>query len=105
MNHAKVAATALEACMALGRPPSSDWFNKDYEILRKFAELLAAEVGIAQYQRGYEEGKAFERDRICKIVYGMCISDNNAFEIVQAIKAVTAKGASNHDNQGNDSTG
>ena len=48
---------------------------------------------------------AAERDRVCKIVYGKCISDNNAFEIVQAIKAVTEKGASNYAAERNDNTG
>jgi len=28
-----------------------------------------------------------EREAICKIVYGLCVSDNNAQEIVEAIRA------------------
>lgn len=27
-----------------------------------------------------------ERDRVCRIVYGLCISDNNAREIVEALR-------------------
>lgn len=38
------------------------------EMLLHFANLVAAEVGIAQYQRGYEEGKAFEREACANIV-------------------------------------
>lgn len=59
----------------------------------------------AMARAAWDAAIAAERDRVCKIVYGKCISDNNAFEIVQAIKAVTEKGASNHDAERNDSTG
>jgi len=34
---------------------------------------------------------AAERDVICGIVYGLCISDNNAQEIVNAIRARGSK--------------
>ena len=34
---------------------------------------------------------AAEREAICPIVYGLCISDNNAQEIVNAIRARGSK--------------
>ena len=37
------------------------------EMLLHFANLIAAEVGIAQYQRGYEEGEKFEREQCAAI--------------------------------------
>jgi len=51
-----------------------DWMvlrNEDSDALARFAALVAAA----------------ERTRACRIVTGLCISDNNAREICQAIRA------------------
>jgi hypothetical protein len=52
--------------------------NWHHEIER-FAALVA------------EAERAAEREAICPIVYGLCISDNNAQEIVNAIRARGSK--------------
>ena len=46
-----------------------------YEKLQRFAALVAEA----------------EREAICQIVYGLCVSDNNAQEIVNAIRARGSK--------------
>jgi hypothetical protein len=38
-----------------------------------------------------EAERAAEREAICPIVYGLCVSDNNAQEIVNAIRARGSK--------------
>jgi hypothetical protein len=49
--------------------------NGQVEALERFAALVAEA----------------EREAICPIVYGLCISDNNAQEIVNAIRARGSK--------------
>jgi hypothetical protein len=53
--------------------------NGEVEALERFAALVA------------EAERAAEREAICPIVYGLCISDNNAQEIVNAIRARGSK--------------
>jgi hypothetical protein len=48
-----------------------------------FADMLTTVVAT-------DAAKA-EREAICSIVYGLCISDNNAQEIVNAIRARGSK--------------
>jgi len=43
---------------------------------------IAAGDSLARY-RFAESVAAAEREAICKIVYGLCVSDNNAQEIVE----------------------
>ena len=47
-------------------------------------------LSVAQLQliaeRAYAQGAAAERERACHIVTGLCISDNNAREINEAIR-------------------
>ena len=47
------------------------WWPLNNDTLERFAELVAAA----------------ERERACRIVTGLCISDNNAREIREAIRA------------------
>ena len=50
--------------------------------------MVAADEVIARFFKlAYEAGAAAERTRACRIVTGLCISDNNAREICEAIKA------------------
>jgi predicted phosphohydrolase len=46
---------------------------------------------IARLRLENERLREAERDVICDIVYGLCISDNNAQEIVNAIRARGSK--------------
>lgn len=52
-----------------------------------FAALVAdaATKYAPDYKTGYADGVYAERKANCAIVYGLCISDNNAAEIVKAI--------------------
>jgi hypothetical protein len=60
--------------------PESLYGRTDYVVMTWFElERFAALVAEA------------EREAICPIVYGLCISDNNAQEIVNAIRARGSK--------------
>jgi hypothetical protein len=39
------------------------------------------------FKLAYEAGTAAERTRACRIVTGLCISDNNAREICEAVRS------------------
>ena len=58
--------------------------------LARFAALVAAaakeEMLMAGNDQWLEEARKAERDRACRIVTGLCISDNNAREINEAIR-------------------
>ena len=54
-------------------------------------ESIKAGDGLARY-RYAEYVAAAEREAICPIVYGLCVSDNNAQEIVNAIRARGSNG-------------
>ena len=56
---------------------------------------MAREQGLSEYmqgavatffQIGLEEGAQVEREAVCRIVTGLCVSDNNAEEINRAIR-------------------
>ncbi len=51
---------------------------------------ITAGDGLARY-RYAEYVAAAEREACAKIVYGLCVSDNNAQEIVNAIRARGSK--------------
>jgi predicted ATPase len=51
------------------------YYNAQGKAIERFAALVAAA----------------EREAICQIVYGLCVSDNNAQEIVNAIRARGSK--------------
>lgn len=63
------------------------------EDLARFAALVAAaakeEMLMAGNDQWLEEARKAERDRACHIVTGLCISDNNAREINEAIRSAT----------------
>jgi hypothetical protein len=48
---------------------------------------LTMEAVEKAYQMGLTAGARAEREAVCRIVTGLCISDNNAEEINQAIRA------------------
>ena len=65
---------------------------------------MAREAGFPDYAMGLASEDAWqkterfaalvaeaEREAICPIVYGLCVSDNNAQEIVNAIRARGSK--------------
>ena len=54
-------------------------------MLMRFAALVAAKVGIAQYQRGYKEGKAFEREQCAKLECEAGVYTNH--DMAEAIRA------------------
>jgi hypothetical protein len=68
---------------------------------RKDAVKLAQKAGFYITEKGDPLAPVFlrfaalvaeaEREAICPIVYGLCISDNNAQEIVNAIRARKSK--------------
>ena len=64
MNREEVMEMAYESGMIAG-------YEGEPDLLERFAALVAAA----------------ERDRACRIVTGLCISDNNAREINEAIRA------------------
>jgi hypothetical protein len=66
---------------------------------------MAREAGFPDYAMGLASEDAWqkterfaalvaeaEREAICPIVYGLCVSDNNAQEIVNAIRARGSNG-------------
>jgi hypothetical protein len=61
--------------------------------LQRFAALVAAaakeEMLMAGNDQWLEEARKAERDRACHIVTGLCISDNNAREINEAIRGTS----------------
>jgi hypothetical protein len=67
-----------------------------YDPLWRFAALVAAAereacaklcvVQAQSFSKSLEEAVAAERDAACRIVTGLCISDNNAREICEAIR-------------------
>jgi hypothetical protein len=63
------------------------------EYLARFAALVAAaakeEMLMAGNDQWLEEARKAERDRACHIVTGLCISDNNAREINEAIRGTS----------------
>jgi hypothetical protein len=48
------------------------------------------------FKLAYEAGAAAERTRACRIVTGLCISDNNAREINEAIRTQAADRLARH---------
>jgi hypothetical protein len=94
----------IEAAIKAGFKTKRDtiWVGQ-WEItptLTRFAALVAAaereriiaanapEIErINAHIKELEQARAEERTRACRIVTGLCISDNNAREICQAIKA------------------
>jgi hypothetical protein len=50
------------------------------------AEIAALDAALAEPDAIARAVEA-EREAICPIVYGLCVSDNNAQEIVNAIRA------------------
>jgi hypothetical protein len=48
------------------------------------------------FKLAYEAGAAAERTRACRIVTGLCISDNNAREINEAIRMQAADRLARH---------
>jgi hypothetical protein len=55
------------------------------------AEIAALDAALAEPDAIARAVEA-EREAICPIVYGLCISDNNAQEIVNAIRARGSNG-------------
>jgi hypothetical protein len=65
----------------MAREAYGDWFPNTPapQELERFAALVAAAEREA------------EREAICSLVHGLCVSDNNAQEIVNAIRARGSK--------------
>jgi hypothetical protein len=68
----------------------------DHSLTRFAALAVAAEreacaklcvVQAQSFSKSLEEAVAAERESACRIVTGLCISDNNAREICEAIRA------------------
>jgi hypothetical protein len=57
---------------------------------RLYAALAALDAALAEPDAIARAVEA-EREAICPIVYGLCVSDNNAQEIVNAIRARGSK--------------
>ena len=80
-----------EDIIRMARKADPDWdYDRDMvEWLERFAAIVIANnppQTFMSYQEGYAAGVAAERTRACRIVTGLCISDNNAREICDAIK-------------------
>jgi hypothetical protein len=65
------------------------------DIIERMGWLPSAENGMSdiinRIERIVNRAVEAEREAICPIVYGLCISDNNAQEIVNAIRARGSK--------------
>jgi hypothetical protein len=64
----------------------ADTFKHDHDI----NALTALDAALAEPDAIARAVEA-EREAICPIVYGLCVSDNNAQEIVNAIRARGSK--------------
>lgn len=61
--------------------------QKTHEALERFAALVAAEVGIAQWHRGYAEGQSVERAACAQIAEMEPCMTHTPHRIAAAIRA------------------
>jgi len=68
----------------------SMYIGPSLDSLEQFATLVLSNIDPSKLM-SHQEGLLMEREAVCKIVTGLCISDNNAEEINRAIRARSQK--------------
>ena len=91
MNKDEIIRMAREAGFQIAENATDESIEK----FERFAALVAYEVGIAQYNNGYEAGQRNEREVCAKVASSMVLPDasNYPFHIAAAIRARGSNGS------------